>query len=134
MEDILGKILIALFGALVGGFAKSRYDRRNEKKKAKTEIRPDVYTDFVGYFLALRTNAQTGNDFDKLRARLAIFGDSEVIARARAFLATAGTLEDSGKRQAFVELVKSMRNDMIMRTRPETEKAIEEILFIEESE
>ncbi len=117
--SLVGSILGSSFlGAVVGSVLKGVWDRRLARRVPKTDRRAEAYKDFAIYFIAhismdakdrLKTPAPNLND---IKARLVVFGESEVVCAVTNFLKTHQSLNTPPARKAFCEVIKVMRGSV----------------------
>jgi hypothetical protein len=106
----------AIFGSLLNGF----WTRRSAKKQPKTQMRAEAYRDFVVYVArALHPRQQTASesdsdvDFGDIKARLLLFGESNVVKAASEFLTTHRAVTSEVSRKAFALVVREMRASLL---------------------
>ena len=113
---LTSSVVAAVGGALLNGF----WNRRTAKKTPKTEMRADAYRDFVVHFVSASSSDVAGvapNNpnspaFVEIKARLLLFGESNVVSEVSAFLTKHEAL-DSKSVEDFVRVVCEMRKSLL---------------------
>jgi len=127
--SILGS---SLFGGILGAFLEGYINRNTAKKEPKTDRRAEAYKDFTVYFVVAQTlkdnekiDTQPCN-LNEIKARLAVFGETEVINAAAKFLELPN--ESKNRKKAFCEVIKAMRESVQTGARDEVMNSIETLL------
>lgn len=112
-EKVFASFMGGILGAAVGSILKGMWDRRLAKKEPKTEKRAKAYEDFVVYFMT--GGAHTTDSpptLNEIKARLVVFGESEVVNKASNFLKNYSSLKSDEAREAFCGVVAAMRESV----------------------
>jgi hypothetical protein len=117
--SLVGSILGSSFlGAVIGSVLKGVWDRRLAKRVPKTDRRAEAYKDFATYFIAhINVGANdrlkiAAPNLNEIKARLVVFGESEVVCEAANFLSEHQSLNTEKARQDFCKVIKAMRESV----------------------
>jgi len=103
--------VVALAGAAVG----AALGRWAERAKHNDELRSKAYADYLGAVAAAAHLRSDEDERDAMRAaadakaRIAVYGSSDVVDALARFEEAGGTLADDVAQAAFVSLVSAMR-------------------------
>jgi hypothetical protein len=112
-EKVIASFMGGILGAAVGSVLKGIWDRRLAKKEPKTEKRAEAYKDFVVYFMTSGGQTEKSSPaLNEIKARLVVFGESEVVNEASVFLKNHSSLESNDARVAFCKVVAAMRESV----------------------
>jgi hypothetical protein len=85
----------------------------------KTDRRAQAYQDFVTHILSAEAFAPsvegitvTANDLNDIKARLIVFGESEVVCEVAKFLGKHQDLNSNDARHDFGEVIRAMRKSV----------------------
>jgi len=120
LTQFLGSSFVgALVGAVIGAVLKGLLDRRLAKKVPKTDRRAQAYQDFVTHVLSVESFASGGegvtvaaHNLNGIKARLIVFGESEVVCEIADFLNKHGDLKSSDAQKDFGKVVRAMRRSV----------------------
>ena len=125
----------AIGAALLNGF----WNRRAAKKVPKTEMRADAYRDLVVHLVSTSSsgvtgappNTASGATLIEIKARLLLFGESDVVAAVAAFLTKHPALDSESAITDFVKVVCSMRKSLLTGHGDEVAESIRTLLWSE---
>jgi hypothetical protein len=120
LTQFLGSSFVgALVGAVIGILLKGLLDRRLAKKAPKTDRRAQAYQDFVAHVLAVDSSASgvggvtvAAHDLNSIKARLIVFGESEVVCEVANFLNKYRDLKTGEAKRDFGEMIRAMRTSV----------------------
>lgn len=136
LNAVLTSSVIAGIGAaLLNGF----WNRRAAKKIPKTEMRADAYRDFVVHLVSANPSDVAGAHLNntnslalaEIKARLLLFGESNVVSAVSAFLTSHTALNGESAVAAFVKVVCAMRKSLLTGHRGEVADSIRCLLLSE---
>ncbi|HEX8558054.1 MAG TPA: hypothetical protein VF668_08140 [Pyrinomonadaceae bacterium] len=120
LTQFLGSSFVgALVGAVIGAVLKGLLDRRLAKRAPKTDRRAQAYQDFVTHMLSAEAPAPgaegaaaASSHLNGIKARLIVFGESEVVCEVARFLCKHQDLNSPDAKQDFGEVIRAMRKSV----------------------
>jgi hypothetical protein len=108
-------------GVIIGALLNGAWNRRSAKKVPKTEMRAAAYRDFVAHVISHTSSQNTASNkgyvpnsgLDDIKARLVLFGESNVVSTVAQFLSQHRTLNNADARIKFTEVICQMRKSLL---------------------
>ena len=121
MDPITTLLLTSsVVAGIIAGLVNGYLNRRAAKKIPKTEGRAEAYSDLVAYMVTRQASStqttSTGSvpaDLGKIKSRLALFAESEVVIAASEFLSRHAALDTDESKKEFAEVVSVMRRSLL---------------------
>jgi hypothetical protein len=129
---------MAMLGVMIGATLQYFYGKRAEATKSLQAQKNQAYVDFVksvaGITIAQRhQNREKELEFTILladaRARIAVYGNKEVIKVIADFFREHGTLQSPKAMSSFVEVAQKMRGQAVDKGESVTDKELSQLLF-----
>ena len=119
MSIDVGNALIGIVGVLVGAIIQYSLTKRAEQTKHLRELRTSAYVDFIRAVAGIATSGKHNDAARQLeytilladaKARIAIYGDTRVVAAAAQFFRGTSALHTPEEMDAFLKIVAAMRS------------------------
>lgn len=111
--DYLGKLFIPLGSAIVGAVIAYLFAIKKENRKKILDEKTKAYCDYIRAASKIKfynRNECLADMVDSI-ARISVYGSSEVVAALANFKRTTMILDNDIAVEAFVKIVKAMRNE-----------------------
>lgn len=114
--------IISLFGLFVGASLQFLFTKHLENRKHQRELRARAYTDFLQCVsehshLGYQKNTEAGRKLwartTDAKCRISLYGDADVIEKFAEFERLGPVLISNEPREAFTDMVLSMRQDTL---------------------
>jgi hypothetical protein len=106
---------ISLVGVLTGAILQYSFSRRLEAGKQMAAQRAQCYIDFCEAFTktVIDRSPEHMNSVTNTKLRICVYGSRAVVERMADFLCAGGVSNTPAGQAAFLEMVKTMRRDVV---------------------